>query len=179
MEGFHDPSVAVPDAWPELGVTEAMGRFTLKDKPRVVRLAEDYTSFINSVPLCSFMSLTVGGIRNSNDITGMLAAATGWTDLTLAEEMAIGERAYNLARAFTVRESGGTADDHLPDKLSRSLRGGASRGQVISNEDLRPALHEYYTLRGWSETGTPTETKLKELGLADVAAQLMGKGGGQ
>ena len=179
MEGFHDPSVAVPDAWPELGVTQAMGRFSLKDKPRVVRLAEDYTSFINSVPLCSFMSLTVGGIRNSDEISGMLAAATGWTDLTLAEEMAIGERAYNLARAFTVRESGGTADDRLPDKLARSLRGGASRGQVISNEDLRPALQEYYKLRGWSETGTPTETKLQELGLADVAAQLMGKGGGR
>jgi aldehyde:ferredoxin oxidoreductase len=179
MEGFHDPSVAVPNAWPELGVTEAMSRFTLEDKPRVVRLAEDYTSFINSVPLCSFMSLTVGGIRNSDEISGMLAAATGWTDLTFAEEMAIGERAYNLARAFTVRESGGTADDRLPAKLSRSLREGESRGQVITDEDLRAALQEYYKLRGWSETGTPTETKLNELGLADVAAQLVAKGGGR
>jgi len=179
MEGFHDPSLAVPNAWPELGITEAMDRFTLEGKPRVVRLAEDYTSFINTVPLCSFMSLAVGGIRNTEEITGMLAAATGWTDLTLAEEMAIGERAYNLARAFTVRESGGAADDRLPAKLARSLREGASREQVISNEDLRPALQEYYRLRGWSETGTPTEARLTELGLADVVGQLAGKGDGR
>ena len=133
MEGFHDPSLAVPNAWPEIGVVDAMDRFTLEGKPRVVRLAEDYTSFINSLPLCSFMSLTVGGIRNTEEISGMLSAATGWTDLTLAEEMAIGERAYNLARAFTVRESGGTAVDRLPAKLSRLLRGYA----VTALEDGR------------------------------------------
>ncbi|HSB68345.1 MAG TPA: aldehyde ferredoxin oxidoreductase family protein [Candidatus Methylomirabilis sp.] len=179
MEGFHDPSLAVPNAWPELGVTEAMDRFSLEGKPRVVRLAEDYTSFINSVPLCSFMSLPVGGIRNSHEISGMLAAATGWTDLTLEEEMAMGERAYNLARAFTVRESGGRADDRLPAKLSRSLRGGASRGQVLTDADLRPSLQEYYQLRGWSETGTPTEKKLRELGLEDVAQQLGAQGDGR
>lgn len=179
MEGFHDPSLAVPNAWPELGVEEVMSRFTLDGKPRVVRLAEDYNSFINSVPLCSFMSLAVGGIRNTEEISGMLAAATGWRDLTLAEEMTIGERAYNLARAFTVRESGGTADDRLPAKLSRSLRDGESRGQVISDADLKPALHEYYRLRGWSETGTPTEAKLRELGLEDVAQALAAKGDGR
>jgi len=179
MEGFHDPSLAVPNAWPELGVTETMDRFTLEGKPRVVRLAEDYTSFINSLPICSFMSLTVGGIRNTEEITGMLAAATGWTDVTLEEEMAIGERAYNLARAFTVRESGGTADDRLPAKLARRLRDGASRDQVITNQDIKPALQEYYRLRGWSETGAPTEAKLTELGLPDVARQLAGKGDGR
>jgi aldehyde:ferredoxin oxidoreductase len=177
MEGFHDPALAVPNAWPELGVTEAMDRFTLEGKPRVVRLAEDYTSFINSLPLCSFMSLPIGGVRNTEEISGMLAAATGWRDITLEEEMAIGERAYNLARAFTVRESGGKADDRLPPKLSRSLRDGASRDQVITDEDLKGALQEYYRLRGWSENGTPTETKLTELGLEDVAQQLAATGG--
>ncbi len=109
----------------------------------------------------------------------MLAAATGWQDLTLEEEMAIGERAYNLARAFTVRESGGRADDRLPAKLSRSLQDGASRGQVISDEDFGAALQEYYRLRGWSATGTPTPPKLKELGLEDVVQPLAPKGGGR
>jgi aldehyde:ferredoxin oxidoreductase len=109
----------------------------------------------------------------------MLAAATGWKDITLEEEMTIGERAYNLARAFTVRERGGTADDRLPVKLSRSLRGGASKGQVITDADLQAALQEYYRVRGWSENGTPTEVKLKELGLEDVAQKLAAKGGGR
>jgi aldehyde:ferredoxin oxidoreductase len=179
MEGFHDPSLAVPNAWPELGVTEAMDRFSLEGKPRAVRLAEDYTSFVNSLPICSFMSLPVAGIHNTDEITGMLAAATGWRGLTLVEELTIGERAYNLARAFTVRESGGQADDGLPAKLSRSLRDGASRDQVITDQDLKPALQEYYRLRGWSETGTPTDAKLAELDLADVAQKLAGKGDGR
>jgi aldehyde:ferredoxin oxidoreductase len=179
MEGFHDPAVAGPNAWPELGVVQAMDRFTLKGKPRVVRLAEDYTSFINSLPLCSFMSLTVAGLHNTEEVSGMLAAATGWKDITLEEEMTIGERAYNLARAFTVRESGGKADDRLPAKLCRSLQGGASKDQVITDADLQAALHEYNRLRGWSENGTPTEAKLKELGLEDVAQKLSAKGGGR
>jgi aldehyde:ferredoxin oxidoreductase len=179
MEGFHDPSVAIPNAWPELGVVEPMNRFSLEGKARVVRLAEDYTSFINSLPLCSFMSLTVGGIQNTEEISGMLAAATGWRDVTLAEEMAVGERAYNLARAFTVRESGGAADDRLPAKLARRLRDGASRDQTIAEAEIAPALQEYYRMRGWSETGTPTAATLIGLGLADVARQLAGKGDGQ
>ncbi len=178
-EGFHDPKIAVPNAWPELGVVQAMDRFTLEGKPRVVRLAEDYTSFINSLPLCSFLSLTVAGLHNTEEISGMLAAATGWKDITLEEEMTIGERAYNLARAFTVRESGGRADDRLPVKFSRSLQGGASKDQVITDADLQAALQEYYRVRGWSENGTPTETKLKELGLEDVAQELAAKGGGR
>jgi aldehyde:ferredoxin oxidoreductase len=156
-----------------------MDRFSLEGKPRAVRLAEDYTSFINSLPICSFMSLTVAGVRNTEELSGMLAAATGWRDITIEEEMAIGERAYNLARAFTVRESGGKADDRLPVKLSRSLRGGASKGQVITDADLQAALQEYYRVRGWSENGTPTEAKLRELGLEDVAQQLATKGGGR
>ncbi len=179
MEGFHDPMIAAPNAWPEIGVVEAMDRFTLDGKPRAVRLAEDYTSFINSLPICSFMSLPIAGVRNTEEVTGMLAAATGWRDITIEEEMAIGERAYNLARAFTVRESAGRADDRLPAKLSRSLREGASRGQTIADEEFTPALQEYYRLRGWSENGTPTETKLRALGLEDVAQQLARKGGGR
>ncbi len=177
MEGFQDPMVAAPNAWPEVGVTEAMDRFTLEGKPPAVRLAEDYTSFINSVPLCSFMSLTVAGLHNTREITGMLAAATGWRDLTLEEEMAMGERAYNLARAFTVRESGGRADDRLPPRLARSLRDGAARGQVLTEEDLAPALAEYYRLRGWDAQGTPTQAKLAALGLEDVARALAAQGG--
>ncbi len=177
MEGFHDPAISGPNAWPEIGVVEAASRFTLEGKPRAVRQAENYTSFVNSIPICSFMSLCVAGLHNADEVTGMLAAATGWKDLTIEEEMAIGERAYNLARAFTVRESGGKADDRLPAKLSRSLRSGASKDQVISEGDLKAALAEYYRLRGWDGSGTPTAAKLKELGIEDVAAQLAVKGG--
>ena len=180
MEGFHDPAISGPNAWPEIGVVEPMSRFTLEGKPKAVRQAEDYNSFVNSIPICSFMSLTIAGLHNTDEITGMIAAATGWKDLTIEEEVAIGERAYNLARAFTVRESGGRADDRLPAKLAKSLADGASKDQIITDQDLKAALAEYYKLRGWDGSGAPTAAKLKELGIEDMAAKLAvtgGKGG--
>jgi aldehyde:ferredoxin oxidoreductase len=33
-------------------------------------------------------------------------------------------------------------------------------------------LDDYYRLRGWSQNGVPTEEKLKQLDLADVAESL-------
>jgi len=172
MEGFHDTAFASADAMPELGIVEAMDRFALAGKARAVARVEDYTSFVNSLPICSFMSLTVAGIHNTGELTGMLAAATGWKDIGLEEELAIGERNYVLARAFTMRESGGQAVDRLPFKITQSMPEGATKGQKISAEELKSALAEYYQVRGWSEDGRPTAKKLRELGLDAVAGSL-------
>jgi hypothetical protein len=44
-------------------------------------------------------------------------------------------------------------------------------------EKVNRMLDEYYDLRGWDQNGIPTEKKLKELGLSNVAEDLkkMGK----
>ena len=172
MEGFHDTAFASADAMPELGIVEAMDRFALAGKARAVARVEDYTSFVNSLPICSFMSLTVAGIHNTGELTGMLAAATGWKDIGLEEELAIGERNYVLARAFTMRESGGQAVDRLPFKITQPMPEGATKGQRISADELKSALAEYYQIRGWSEDGRPTAKKLRELGLDAVSGSL-------
>ncbi|MGQ9631093.1 MAG: aldehyde ferredoxin oxidoreductase family protein [bacterium] len=174
MEGFHDPAYTKDNAAPELGIVKGMDRFTLEGKPKAVCAVENYNSFIDSLPICSFMSLPIAGIKNTDEITGMLAAATGWNDLTFEEEIAIGERNYNLARAFTVREGGGRADDRLPWKMSKPLPEGASKDQIISQKDLAEALREYYKIRGWTKDGVPSKNKLVELGLEDVAERLHG-----
>ena len=77
----------------------------------------------------------------------------------------------NLARAFNVREGFTRADDTLPERLmTEPLKAGASKGQFISEDDLKLMLDEYYTERGWDiNTGAPTRAKLTELGLAYVA----------
>ena len=86
----------------------------------------------------------------------------------------VGERLNNLAKAFNVREGFTRADDSLPDRLmAEPLKGGASRGQYISKQDLEQMLNEYYAERGWDvETGIPTRGKLIELGLEHVADDL-------
>jgi aldehyde:ferredoxin oxidoreductase len=57
--------------------------------------------------------------------------------------------------------------------MTEPLKAGGSKGQLISKEDLKMMLDEYYTERGWDlKTGKPSRAKLVELGLGYVADQL-------
>jgi aldehyde:ferredoxin oxidoreductase len=102
-----------------------------------------------------------------------MEAVTGLS-FTPEEVMQAGERVNNLARAFNAREGFTRADDTLPERLmTEPLKAGASKGQVLSKEDLDTMLDEYYTLRGWEvKTGAPTRAKLTDLRLEYVADAL-------
>jgi aldehyde:ferredoxin oxidoreductase len=57
--------------------------------------------------------------------------------------------------------------------MTEPLKAGASKGQLISREDLDKMLDEYYAERGWdAKTGVPTREKLTELRLEYVADEL-------
>ena len=57
--------------------------------------------------------------------------------------------------------------------MTEPLKGGASKGQVISKEDLDRMLDEYYEARGWDRlTTTPTRKTLEALDLKTVADDL-------
>ena len=48
---------------------------------------------------------------------------------------------------------------------------------VLSKETINQLLDEYYELRGWNKRfGLPTEQKLTELGLCDIASELIALG---
>jgi len=102
-----------------------------------------------------------------------MEAVTGLS-FTPEDVLEVGERVNNLAKAFNMREGFTRADDTLPERLmTEPLKAGASKGQVISKEDLDTMLDEYYSLRGWDvKTGTPTRAKLTDLRLAYVADAL-------
>ncbi len=96
----------------------------------------------------------------------MLSAATGW-DFTIDEIMQVGQRRLNMLRAFNAREGFNRADDVLPAKLSRPLKGdGPTSGVVVSPQEMEGYKDLYYQLAGWdAATGNPTPSKLAELGL--------------
>lgn len=75
---------------------------------------------------------------------------------------------------LNVKEGFIRADDTFPERLmTEPLKAGSSKGQLISKDDLKLMLNEYYTVRGWDlKTGTPTRTKLIDLGLGYVADKL-------
>jgi aldehyde:ferredoxin oxidoreductase len=78
----------------------------------------------------------------------------------------VGERMFNLERAFNLREGFGRKHDTLPKRILTEplhTREAPGEGQIVAHQD--EFLDKYYALRGWTKEGIPTEKKLKELGL--------------
>jgi aldehyde:ferredoxin oxidoreductase len=82
------------------------------------------------------------------------------------EIMKMGERVWNLGRLFNLRE--GVEKDDLPKSLyseSGAFASGPSAGKAIGEATFAESMKRYYDLRGWDDTGTPTEARLSELGV--------------
>ncbi len=140
-----------------------------KHKPMVVVDGEHFGAVVDSVGVCKFGTFFPPALYWA-DVCEGLRAATG-LDIDVEGLQAIGERIYNLQRAYNVREGITRADDTLPERFlkekSPSMR---AKGHVVY---LEPMLAEYYELRQWCpESGRPTAEKLRALGLGDVADAL-------
>jgi aldehyde:ferredoxin oxidoreductase len=123
--------------------------------------------------MCAFLlDMAVAAIATQNT-AALMEAVTGFV-YTPDEVQKVGERINNLARSFNVREGFTRNDDTLPSRLmTEPIMAGASKGNLISKDDLSTMLDEYYTERGWDlNTGKPTREKLVELDLGYVAADL-------
>jgi aldehyde:ferredoxin oxidoreductase len=146
-------------------------RFATAGKGKLTKWNQDVRSVTcDAATMCAFLlDMAVPAIATQNT-ADLMEAVTG-LKFTAEEVEAVGERINNLARAFNVREGFTRDDDRLPERLmTEPLEVGASKGHVISKEDLKQMLDEYYTERGWDlNTGAPTREKLKELGLGYVA----------
>ncbi len=146
-------------------------RFAAEGKGKLTKWNQDVRSVTcDAATMCAFLlDMAVPAIATQNT-ADLMEAVTG-LKYTAEEVEAVGERINNLARAFNVREGFTREDDTLPDRLmTEPLKEGASKGQVISKDELKQMLDEYYTERGWDiNTGTPTREKLEALGLGYVA----------
>jgi aldehyde:ferredoxin oxidoreductase len=118
---------------------------------------------------CKFMGL----LLYAQDYVDLIAGATGW-DFTVDEFRKSGERIYNMARAFCVREGITRDDDILPARLMEEpLPAGPAKGMIVEIDVLEKLKDAYYGYRGWDiKTGIPTPEKLHELGLDDLTAEL-------
>jgi len=130
---------------------------------KIVKDLEDAMTVFDSVGTCKFMGMALA----TEDWVDMIANGVGWK-FDVADFRKAGERIYNLARAFSVREGLTRADDTLPKRLiEEPLPEGAAEGHRV--EKLDQSLDAYYEFRGWDKnTGRPTPEKLKELGLGDI-----------
>ncbi|MBN1226511.1 MAG: aldehyde ferredoxin oxidoreductase family protein [Deltaproteobacteria bacterium] len=141
-----------------LGSPEKLDPFVTEGKAQWVKTFQDLTAVIDSEGICLFTSFALG----ADDYANLLSAATG-IDYSAEEALKAGERIWNLEKLWNIDIGLTKDDDTLPPRfLEEPMPDGASKGQIVH---LDVTLPEYYELRGWSDTGIPTEAKLQELNL--------------
>jgi len=137
--------------------------FTANPKEaKVVKDLEDALAIFDANGGCKYMGMSL----SLEDCETLISNATGW-EYSVGDLRKIGERTYNLARAYSIREGLTRADDILPPRLlEEPLPEGPAEGHVC---ELAPLLDAYYELREWDKTtGKPTPEKLRKLDLEEV-----------
>jgi aldehyde:ferredoxin oxidoreductase len=98
----------------------------------------------------------------------VLSGVTG-CDYTLADILAVGERAQTLSRLFNLREGFTADDDRLPRRVRRAFKSGPLAGVTLTDEQFAWARRRYYEMMGWDgETGVPSAGSLAGLGLEEI-----------
>lgn len=141
---------------------EAYGQldpFTITGKAQLVKDLQHYNAVKFSLCVCDFWAVSLDQLAKL--ITTALGRPITAADLELA-----GERIFNLARLFNIREGFDAQYDTLPPRIfHHPLPTGATAGKTLPEEEFRKMLHEYYVLRGWDYNGNPLPEKLQELGI--------------
>jgi len=143
---------------------------SIEGKGVLVALDQDFSAFFNSLEVCTWVVGQMHQGLNPDDLARLLTTCTG-DEMTGEDLMRIGERIYNVERAFNIREGMGRKDDTLPASFFvEKVTPWGPTG--ISEANFQEMLDEYYAFRGWDEKGIPTKEKLEELGLDDMVGQL-------
>lgn len=129
--------------------------------------SEVWSALLDSAVICSFTAVEEATVLR------FLKAVTGWG--ISREELygTIGPRVLALQRVLLllggpdVRWDPRVHDDN-PPRFYEPLPTGPYAGSVVSRDEVRAKLLEYYSQLGWDELGVPTAETLKRLGLYDV-----------
>jgi len=149
-------------AIPELGYDQPLDRFATAGKGIMAARMQNLMGLLDSLKICKFVlysGITVADLLTCFQLT------TGWEG-DMAAFLRTGERIFNLKRLYNLRCGVRSSDDALPPRMRTPLPDGGTNGQV---PDLPAMLAEYYTERGWDETGAPSPQKRAELNLNGTA----------
>ena len=137
------------------------------DSARVARTATllDLWSGLDALGICLFAGPPMRALTQVR-VAQLVHAVTGW--LTSDSELFLwGRRRWNLMRLYNLREGIGSEFDRLPDRLfEQPIDAGRHDGATLDRAVFARALHEYYALAGWDDSGRPAPTTLAALGLS-------------
>jgi len=126
--------------------------------------SEDKSAVIDSLILCKFVRRCFDDFYPEAE--QLYELVTGFSvDLSQA-----GQRINTLKKLFNLREGWRRADDTLPPRvLGEPLPTGVAAGTTLTPAELDMMIASYYQARGWTPDGLIPESKLAELGLAELA----------
>ena len=133
---------------------------------------EDFAAVLDSLIICKFIRKCFDDFYG--EVAYLYSQATG-LDLTPSELKNTGERINNIKKCFNIREGWQASDDWLPPRLFKDpITDGVGKGTVITEEELKLMIVDYYQNRGWTAEGLITEDKLRALELEDSIAPVEG-----
>jgi aldehyde:ferredoxin oxidoreductase len=136
--------------------------FSLEQKAEFVKRQQDEKAAQECLGVCQF-PYGIGLL--TDDLPQLLSAASGqeWTYERLC---AVGERTWNLSRAYNAQLGVDRESDYLPRRFAEHpLPDGMGADHVVSRADQDWLLDRYYQLRGWDARGLPTWETWRRLGL--------------
>jgi aldehyde:ferredoxin oxidoreductase len=175
VDWHHAPDWFQQVAKEQFGSEEAAIPSSYKGKAMSTIISEHMERVPDSLGICKWLyNLFI--YQDVNIATRFFNLATG-KDWDVNYLLKVSERVRNLERMFDVRQGLRRKDDSLPKKFFEvPLSKGPYKGAVLDREKFEQMKNEYYELRGWDkETGIPSREKLVELGLEDVADEVLEK----
>jgi aldehyde:ferredoxin oxidoreductase len=141
-----------------LGIPVKMEPQATEGKPAMLKAFQDLTAVVDSSGLCLFTTFAWG----LPDIQPQIQAACEG-DWSADRLLLVGERIWNLERAFNLAAGLTGKDDTLPPRLlEEPAKTGPQKGAVSKLPQMLP---EYYQVRGWTADGVPTADTRKRLGV--------------
>ncbi|MCK5849843.1 MAG: aldehyde ferredoxin oxidoreductase family protein [Kiritimatiellae bacterium] len=140
----------------------ATDRFSFAGKARMIKIAEDMNSVIDSLTACKFVFFACSLEEYAKVYTAVVGEET-----TAHDMLALGERIYYKERIMNALNGFTQKDDDLP---ARFFEESGSSGNTIeipplNRQDFLQTRANYYKIRGLDNNGIPTKEKATELDL--------------
>ncbi len=171
MSHDHDPNYEPTQDKDTLDRLAQMGLITplpkrdlSNEKVRFSLQTEHFYSLLDCLGTCQFVWGPSWQLYGPTQLVEAVRAITGW-ETSLYELLLVGERRLNLMRAFNAREGFRKANDVLPKKAYLALKGGATDGVAVTEEEFLRAREIYYQMCGWDAEGVPKAGTLTRLGI--------------
>lgn len=155
-----------------VGIPEQVDPLEIEGKGEIAKYNQDEAAFLETGIECIFPAAF--GMVSHETFGKLLYAATGeerFKDTSYLWK--VGERIWNLERAFNVREGFDRENDTMPKRIREE----PVQRTGESGFELKELSDQYYEVRDWDKkTEIPKEEKLQELELERVAKELKNLG---